>query len=109
MKKSLIANLGVRAIKQLDPHGEGGGGSSSKVLMADQNRFFLNNMEFRYPNLLKGIRENLIKWISRISYACLKEEEKRTIEKDEGSTVLSSVEQSRKSEAGDTRRAFRSV
>ncbi len=56
IKKSLIANLGVRAIKQLDPHGEGNGGSTSKALVAEQSRFFLNNMEFRYPNLLKGIK-----------------------------------------------------
>lgn len=50
-----------------------------------------------------------MKWISRISYACLKEDQKRANDKDEGSTVLSTVDQSRKSEAYETRRVFRSV
>jgi len=72
LNKSKIVNLALRARKQLDPFNEGESGSTNKVLIVGQTRFFLNDIELKYPTLLQGIKENLFKWISRISYACLK-------------------------------------
>ena len=73
VKKELIGNFGVRPIKQLDPLGESDvQGSTSRHLIANQNRSFLNNMTLKYPTLVKNIQQNIFRWVSRISYACLR-------------------------------------
>ena len=73
LNKSLISSFGVRPILQLDPLEEGQTGSTSKGLICNQNRHYLNSMTAKHPNLIANIRQNVYKWISRISYACWKE------------------------------------
>lgn len=84
LSKSLLVSFGIRAIAQLDPCGEGiKEPNSSRNLILGQNRVYLNGLELRHPDLCKGIKANLTKWISRISYACIKEASRKNRRKEE--------------------------
>lgn len=73
LSKSLLVTFGIKAIAQLDPWGDGTRDpNTSRQLIVGQNRIFLNGLELRHSELCRGIKANLSKWISRISYATLK-------------------------------------
>ncbi len=101
----------MKPIKTLNPFSEGEQHSTSKVIIQGQTRQFLNKVTFKYPNLVKSIKDNLFVWISRISYACLKESEKKVRVRDGGSTFFRTIERGRDEGAvsPESRRRFRSI
>lgn len=58
---------------QLDPFGEGTKEpNTTKHLFTGQSRTYLSKLELDFPEICSSIRSNLIKWINRVSYACLR-------------------------------------
>lgn len=105
----MIDKFEVKAAKTLDPFGEGEQHSTSKIIIHGQNRKFLNQVTYKYPNLVKSIKENLFVWISRVSYACLKESQKIKNVSEGGLTFLKTIEEDNHGRKLDSHRRYRSI
>ena len=102
-------DIGLKPIKQMDPLKEGVLQPTSKSLICNQSRHFLNLMSLKYPNLIKTIQKNLNKWVSRISYATIMESEKRRRVKEETSSFMSTKYEVMASSRRGNRNVFRSI
>lgn len=67
-----LQQFGIFPILQLDPFGQKRSEKTDRHLIIDHSRQYLVNMEHKYPKIVLGIKEHLLKWIHRITYVCLK-------------------------------------
>jgi hypothetical protein len=105
LSKNLLVSFGIKPIPQLDPCAEGSKEpNSSKQLIVGQSRAYLNGLELRHSELCKGIRVNLGKWVSRITYACLKESSRKGRKKEESAYYRTIAQDSK-----EDRKAYRSL